>query len=74
LRCRSLPCDRSTNTVVTQLSTAPTRAAAKLSQVPNTNRASTFTTRFGARVLWTGADTNQSGHCGSPSTAALAVA
>ena len=53
LRCRSVPLDRSTKTVLTQLSTAPSSAAARSGTVPKTNRAATFTTRFCLRVLWT---------------------
>lgn len=41
------------NTVLTQPSTAHTNAAARLTNVPNTSRVSTLTTRLFSRTLWT---------------------
>ena len=53
-RCRSAPCARSMNTVLThQLTADHSSAAAMLNRVPNTARAWTLTTRLFWRVLCT---------------------
>jgi hypothetical protein len=71
LRCRSVPLDRSMKTVLTHPNAAHPRAAARLSNVPNTSRLSTFTTRSSSRTLGTVASTSQSGKRG-PSAAGSA--